>query len=352
MRSEMTPMERTLTTLKHQEPDRVPFFLQVTMHGAKHLGMSIEKYYSHPDNIVKGQLAMLERYKHDSVNAITYASAEFEAFGGSTIFYEDGPPNSTEPTINALSDIEELEKPDIQECRSLMVSLDATKGLKQKVGDVPVVGFVISPFSLPVMQMGFENYFDLMYSEPKHFEMLMKVNQAFCIELSNMLLEAGATAIVYFDPVSSATIIPRDKFIETGFKVAKSTVKSIKGPVVAHYASGRILPIIDKIIETGVLGASLSVEEDPTIVKRLAGHKLTLVGNLNGIEMSNWTKDDSIINVRNAINKVGHGGGFILSDTHGEIPFPVTDDTLMTMSDAAKKYGRYPLQSVPGVQHL
>lgn len=352
MRPEMTPMERTLTTLKHQEPDRVPFFLQVTMHGARLLGMSIEKYYSHPENIVKGQLAMLDRYKHDSVNAITYASAEFEAFGGSTVFYEDGPPNSTEPTIKSLSDIERLERPNIQECRSLMVSLEATMGLKQKAGDVPVVGFVISPFSLPVMQMGFENYFDLIYSEPKHFEMLMKINQSFCIELSNMLLEAGATAIVYFDPVSSATIIPRDKFIETGFKVAKSTIRSIKGPVIAHYASGRILPIIDKIIETGVLGTSLSIEEDPVMVKRLAGHKLTLVGNLNGIEMPNWTNEGSTTNVRNAINKVGHGGGFILSDTHGEIPYQVSEGTLMAMSEAVKAYGRYPLPKVSGIQHL
>jgi len=34
----MTSLERVLTTLGHNEPDRVPLFLLLTMHGAKELG--------------------------------------------------------------------------------------------------------------------------------------------------------------------------------------------------------------------------------------------------------------------------------------------------------------------------
>ncbi len=40
----MTPMERVSAVLSSREPDRVPFFLLVTMHGAKELGMSIGEY--------------------------------------------------------------------------------------------------------------------------------------------------------------------------------------------------------------------------------------------------------------------------------------------------------------------
>ncbi|HSV42181.1 MAG TPA: uroporphyrinogen decarboxylase family protein, partial [Methanomassiliicoccales archaeon] len=97
MKHGMTSMERTLTTLQHKEPDRVPLFLNLTMHGARLLGMPLMRYYSEPESMVKAQLAMRERYGNDCVNAFTHASAEFEAFGGSTQFYDDGPPNSGEP---------------------------------------------------------------------------------------------------------------------------------------------------------------------------------------------------------------------------------------------------------------
>lgn len=35
----MTSLQRVLTTLGHKEPDRVPLFLLLTMHGAKELGL-------------------------------------------------------------------------------------------------------------------------------------------------------------------------------------------------------------------------------------------------------------------------------------------------------------------------
>ena len=35
----------------------------------------------------------------------------------------------------------------------------------------------ISPFSLPVMQMGFDAYIELLYEQPQRFERLMQVNE-------------------------------------------------------------------------------------------------------------------------------------------------------------------------------
>ena len=41
-----------------------------------------------------------------------YASKEVEAFGGSTIFYADGPPNAGKPLIKNVKDIEAFVCPD------------------------------------------------------------------------------------------------------------------------------------------------------------------------------------------------------------------------------------------------
>ena len=52
----MNSMQRTLTTLGQQEPDRVPLFLLTSGHGAKEVGLSIEAYFSRAENVIDGQL--------------------------------------------------------------------------------------------------------------------------------------------------------------------------------------------------------------------------------------------------------------------------------------------------------
>ena len=91
---EMTSLERLLTTLGHKEPDQVPLFLLVTMHGAKELGLTIKEYFSKAENVVEGQLRLRAKYGHDCLYPFFYAPLESEAFGAEVIYREDCPPNS------------------------------------------------------------------------------------------------------------------------------------------------------------------------------------------------------------------------------------------------------------------
>ena len=204
----MTSLQRVLTALEHREPDRVPFFLLATMHGAKELGLSIKEYFSKAENVVEGQLRLLAKYRHDCLYNFFYAPVEIEAWGGDVIYSDDGPPNSGEPFIRNLDDITKLVPPaQIETIPALNKVLNSAAMLKDKVGnEVPILGVVMSPFSLPVMQIGFDKYIELMYEHPDLFNHLMKVNEEFCVAWANAQLKAGSTAICYFDPVSSSTI--------------------------------------------------------------------------------------------------------------------------------------------------
>jgi len=342
---EMTSLERVLTTLRHREPDRAPLFLLLTMHGAKELGISIKDYFSKAENVVEGQLRLRARYGHDCIYTFFYAPVEIEAWGGEVLFFDDGPPNSGAPFIRSPEDIGRLEPPDIKAAPCLLKVLRAIEMLKGKVGDeVPIIGVVMSPFSLPVMQMGFAGYIELMHEQPEFFSRLMRLNEEFCVEWANAQLEAGATAICYFDPVSSTTIVPREMYLKTGFVIAKRTLARIKGPTATHLASGRCLPVLEEIAQTGTAVIGVSAEEDLLELKKVAGGKLTLLGNLNGIEMRRWTSEQAENAVKNAIAKAGPGGGFILSDNHGEIPWQVTEEVLLVISETARKWGGYPLK--------
>ncbi len=341
----MTPMQRVLTTLQHQEPDRTPFFLLLSIYGAKELGISIKEYFSKPENIVEAQLRMQKKFHHDCLCTFFYAAIEMEAWGStSTVFYEDGPPNSGEPLIRDIGEIKNLQLPQIKECANLQKVLKATRLLKERVGDtIPIIGVVISPFSEPVMQLGFDKYIELLYSRPNLFNHLMKLNKEFSIQWANEQLNAGATAICFFDPLASTDIIPRELFLKTGYMVAQESISKINGPTCIHLASGRSLNVLGDIIATGTNIVAVSAFDDLSEIKANSRNKITIAGNINTLEMRKQSKEEAENTVKEAILKGAHGGGFILSDNHGEIPWQVPEETLVSISKAVHKWGKYPI---------
>jgi uroporphyrinogen decarboxylase len=340
----MNSMQRTLTALGQQEPDRVPFFLLTTLHGAREVGLGIEEYFSRAEHVVEGQMRLLEKYRGDCLYPFFYASIETEAWGGTTVFLPDGPPLCGPPVIRDPAEIDRLEPPRVHEAACLQRVLETIRQLKGRVGDtVPIIAVAISPFSLPVMQMGFDRYIELLYEQPERFWRLMEANIAFSVEWSNAQLQAGATAICYFDPVSSTTNIPRELYLRTGQEVARRALAQIKGPTATHMASGRCLPIIADIADTGTAVVGVSALEDLGRLKAAANRRVSLLGNLNGIEMRRWTPAQAEAEVKRAIALAGRGGGLLLGDNHGEIPWQVPDEVLLALADAVDRWGRYPL---------
>ena len=85
------------------------------------------------------------------------------------------------------------------------------------------------------------------------------------------------------------------------------------------------MEIADDIIATGASAVGVSTMEDLSEWKIAARGRITLLGNLNGVEMRRWTAAQAESEVKRAIAKAGRGGGFILADNHGEIPWQVPD---------------------------
>ena len=340
----MTSLQRTLTALGHTEPDRVPLFLLNNLHGSKELGLTPKEYFANPKYVAEGQLRMRRKYGDDCLYSFFYAAVEVEAWGGEVIYVDEGPPNAGRPILRDLDDIFDLDIPNIAEIPALTRVLRATELMKAEIGDeAPIIGVVMSPFSLPVMQMGFEDYLLLLFEQPEAFRRLMEVNREFCIQWANAQLAAGATAICYFDPVSSPTIIPREMYGETGYRIARETLSRIEGPTATHLASGRVLPIAGQLAETGTAVVGVGESEDLCDLKEAFVGRISLLGNLNGIEMVGWNERIARTAVADAIARAGDGGGFILSDNHGEIPFQVSSDTMMAIAEATREFGQYPL---------
>lgn len=342
---ELTPRERVLISLSYKEPDRVPLFLALSFYGAKELGMTIKEYFSKPKNVIYGQMKMREKYKNDFYYGFYYASLEIEAFGGESIFIEDGPPNAGDPVIKKLEDIDKIEIPDVKNSIVLKKVFETQHELRKndKI-DIPIIGVIVSPFALPIMQMGFDKYIELIYNYPDYFWKLMKKNMGFSISWANMQLKAGADVIVYFDPLLSTEMIPLNILQKTGFLIAKESIDNINGPVVIHMASAKVEDTVEEFFNSKIVGIGISKNDDLKRLKKICKGKMALIGNLDGISMRKWNKNDVERNIKKIIYDAASGGGLIISDNHGEIPWQIDEEILMNISENVRKYGKYPIQ--------
>ena len=115
-----------------------------------------------PVDQVEGQLRLREKFGHDCLVGAPYAAADVAAWGGEVIFRDDGPPNAGEPLIKDVEAIRTLEPPSIEGNPVVAETLRVIEQLAARSHDVPIIGGVVAPFSLPVMQLGFEQYLLLM----------------------------------------------------------------------------------------------------------------------------------------------------------------------------------------------
>jgi uroporphyrinogen decarboxylase len=334
----MNPYERVMAAVNHKKADRVPVFLFFTFYGAKKLGISIPEYFSRSENIVKGQKILLEQFGHDCLYPFSAAAFEAAAFGQKIEFYEDGPPNAGQPIIKSRRDIFRLRIPDPLSCRGLEESLKAVSMLaKEFKKQVPVISAVIAPFSLPIMLMGLKLWLEIIIDDDwEAITQMAAKSTSFCLTWANLLFDAGADIIGFFEPFATSTMITREEFLKYIFEADKGIISQIKGPVGFCGAGGRLEPVIDKIAELGVAGCLISADDDLKSIKKNFGDKINLMGNLNNISMIDWDYDTAKREAQKCLEAAGNGGGFILADQHGEISWQVKEVALAGIVDAAR----------------
>ena len=338
----LTSMDRIVRTLQQKEVDRVPLILTLTHHGAIELGMSIEDYYHSPENVIKGQILLQEKYQDDAVMGANYFAMEIEGWGGDVLFSKDGPPNTGRPPISNFEKINSLAVPTFDNITSYQNVLDIIVGLKNHFGSsMPIIGGVLAPFSLPIVQMGFDKYIELIYNHPDEFKKLMKLNIAYSAKWANAQTKAGASFIVSFDPMASSDMVPHDIYLSKGFPVAERTFQKMDGLYLIHLASGRTTKTFHDLAKLNPICIGVSSSDNIKDLLLADPNGPTILGNLSGINMVNWSQEQVENAVRSLLSDVKSLGRFILADNHGEIPYFVSESTLLVISQTIDQYGRF-----------
>ncbi|MEI7898999.1 MAG: uroporphyrinogen decarboxylase family protein [bacterium] len=155
---EVTGLERCLTVLNGGVADRIPVVPQTFMFAAETAGFTIGEIAHSAEKMAEAQVISQEEYGYDGC-VIDFDDATLaEACGARVIFREDDPAivDESDLAVKDLRDVECLQLPDPWKDGRLPVWLEATRLLKERLGDrVFIMGRADQgPFSLACLLRG------------------------------------------------------------------------------------------------------------------------------------------------------------------------------------------------------
>ncbi len=139
----MNSYERYTRRLKGEPVDRVPNFDILMTRAAHHIGAPLSRYYLDHRVLVQANLAALNDFHLDVVQAISDPYREAADFGLPVDFPEDALPINREPLIVGPEDLRRLHTPNSLAGRRMNDRLEAIRLLRSQVGgEVPIMGWV------------------------------------------------------------------------------------------------------------------------------------------------------------------------------------------------------------------
>ncbi len=380
----MTPRERVVAALKHQEPDRVPIDLGGTWCTTTTLAF-YEKLKQHfeidsPTVLMERtmQVSMIDERilekLHVDTRFVCYNAPELER--NQTIELGEGlyrdpwgiewikPPSSYyydlyKPPLSGeitVSDIVNHPWPEPYDA-------GYTRGLRERVEKMRAETdcALVLNLSLWVLQCsqnvrGYEDWFMDLAAAPHLIECMADcITESLLGPLEMVTAEIGdlvdaisvSDDIGHQDRLCMSPKTYRRIFKPRHARLAQAIKSRSDKPLMWH-TCGSVYDILDDLIEIGVDSLNpvqtSAKNMEAGWLKREFGDRLSFWGGIDTMHvLNNGTPDEVRAEVKDKIEALAPGGGFILNPIHNVQP-DVPVENLQAMIDAALEYGRYPVQ--------
>ncbi len=342
----MTGLERMLTALRREEPDRVPLWellIDRPVIEALHGDASYEDF--------------VEREGLDGITVFTDSkkrwldSETYENEWG--IIWRvgaDGLAYPLEGPIKSEKDLDTYQPPDPDveyRFESMRAAVKRFKGEKAIV----FLGHEVFEYSWYLLG-GLDKLFINYIKNPEFVKRLSEVVWSYQSRLLENMAQVGVDILLTGDDYAGTTgpmMSPRHyrEFILPYLQKAVDIAHQHGLPFIKH-TDGYLWKILDMIVDTGIDGlhpneplAGMDIGE----VKEKYGHRIAVVGNVDcSMLLPLGTEEEVIEAVMETIAKASVGGGHILSSSNSIHP-AVKPENYRAMVAAAREHGKYPLDS-------
>ena len=177
-------------------------------------------------------------------------------------------------------------------------------------------------------------------TDPKFVHELMKFATEVVRAMGDALIDAGFAPSLGEAGASCSLISPHiyQEFIKPYHKELCSYFRSKKRFMSLHIC-GKIDPIMEDILETGIFLLSLDAGSSLQKLTQLTGDKLVIMGNVPTTHFSSGTREEMEASIRRCIETAAAKSGYILS-SGCEIPFDSTEDRIDHFFEFSRQYGR------------
>jgi len=345
MTEEINSIERTLTALSHQQPDRVPVDLHNFMMTQKFVGeIESADFYRDGEALAEGQIKAWKRFGHDVLLVENGTAALAEACGVVVEYMDDSAPVASKPAIRSLDEVESLKIPDPDKDPLLSELLKATRIIVNEIGNE---AFIMGradqgPFSLACEIRGMSEFLlDIAMGEQ-----LEKVHQLldFCRQVTERYalaqIEQGAHATSIGDSPSGPDVISPNDYRTFAYPYVKQLAANLKKKniLLAYHICGNATPIIGDMANTGAAILEIDQKADQKVCKSIVAGKATLLGPIDPSEvMANGTPELVTEKCYEALRNLSPGGGFILGPGCA-LPSTTPDENIDAMVEASKTF--------------
>jgi uroporphyrinogen decarboxylase len=384
----MTPRERVLTAINHEEPDRVPIIIGTSNTTSlkyppyvglkKLLGIETEDRYIYdwpelgtilPEEVIIQRLhgdarGVLDRYPqwiYDRNKARPAHSPFLDDWGSGQSEVEPGvwfPGVHPMRDVKTIAEIENYPWPDMNDpSRVAHVKEEVNKLASQNQYAIIGTPWLLFPLERAFAMQGMDTFLLNLAMEPEFAEALLKKIAELCKTLMGHFLDAAGDNL---DIIKIGDDIGTQESLLMSPKMYRRILKPIHADYISYikertkakvffHTDGDVFDLIPDFIEIGVdilnpIQTSAGKMANLTELKSRFGDKLTFCG---AVDTHHILPHGTIQDVRNEVKRVidimAPGGGFMVASVH-TIMDEVPPENILAMVDAVEEFGKYPIR--------
>ncbi len=336
-------LERVVSYLKGEHPQRVACFPLILNHAARVLGVPVGVYNRDGDVMGRAHVATWRRYGNDLVTIFSTTSTLAEAMGTKMKFFDEDAPQIDEFLLQDGYDFSRINMPDPEKDGRLPVYLTALEHCVKEVGSEVVVSVVLGgPFTTAAALRPLDLMTRELYKDKAKVHELLELTTEANLRFIDAIMERGGLPIIV-EPIGSASLVSPahfTEFVAPYLKRVSDHLHAKGAPLAALHICGKTKPNWKAMLATDFDLWSLDAV-DLAEAKEAVGDRVVLLGNVVPANMLKNTAEQIDEEAKGiCVKTLDSPHGFILG-SGCEVPINTPFENVDALIMAARKYGRY-----------